>query len=594
MEDLRLLFVSLFKHGDLPVASILEGNPGEKIFKMQQPAFQLWAENMRSGPALHFFVVNALEELDEPGEWCLNRKTRAVYYYPTSLDDMRKADVFAPAIQCLVRTEGQLGKPIHHLRFEGVTFQHGQWLDPQHKMLGRSQAEIYMGDTDKYNYELPGQIIFNYAEDVVVKSCTVRHMGSCGIQTYEGCHRVLIEGNQIYDLTAAGVSIGRMWVDTEKIPADTVCSDIMIRNNLVRNTGKDYQQATGINIFAARACNIYHNDVADTAYTAIHARIGDNGSINPAIGKIEYKYNLVTGGFQAHKFGINDGGHFYMFGRFPDSEVSENYSRYADSNINHEYYSDAWQLNSKWNRNISRDSQAHQVFKVNDKKSTNMNFDENASDRPNKSFGFATSASNFHLVSDNQWPPEARKIMDNAGLEPQWRYLTNKIYSGENLTRGKRCWASSSEGEFVETRANDGMWKKHSGLNGATGDASFWKAKMDDGQSFWAVDLGIKAVIQRLTIVPVKNGGEASRRNFEVQASNDPDFKDAIVLYERSNLPSFNKPMELKPWKQESSSDMMEQYLPTVPAYRYFCVKRTTTTEPLAIAEFALYGYQSK
>ncbi|HEX7260819.1 MAG TPA: right-handed parallel beta-helix repeat-containing protein, partial [Luteolibacter sp.] len=373
VEDIRCLWVHVFKAGDIPVAGISSNS-----FKMQQPAWEIW-NGWKDGATKtrEFFVVNAFEELDEPGEWYLNRQTRALYYYPFKRDDMTTAEVYAPVVEGLVKVTGA-----HDLRIEGLTFEHGQWLDPQRKLLGRSQAEIYMGDTKTYSSELPGQIILDRVTNMVMNGCTVRHMGSCGVQVYEGCHRVTIEGNTCYDTTAAGITVGKFWMAQDQCPADTVSTDILVANNIVRDVGRDYPQGTGINIFAAQRCHVYHNDVSDTSYTGIHARIGDTGKVNPAIGQIEYKYNKVSHGFQDHKWGIDDGGHLYMHGRYPGSVVAENYSLHASRFINNEYYSDNWSHTVLWSKNISRYSKATRPYDAWHPGNVSVVFDGNYSDRP--------------------------------------------------------------------------------------------------------------------------------------------------------------------------------------------------------------------
>ena len=55
-------------------------------------------------------VVNAFEELDEPGEWYLNRATQQVYYYPYSYENMNTAVVYAPVVETLSQFERGLNQ----------------------------------------------------------------------------------------------------------------------------------------------------------------------------------------------------------------------------------------------------------------------------------------------------------------------------------------------------------------------------------------------------------------------------------------------------------------------------------------------------
>ena len=62
---------------------------------------------IRIQPQVDFFIVNALEELDEPGEWYLDRKKHIVYNYPYKRDgDLNKAEVIVPRVEELIRVDG--------------------------------------------------------------------------------------------------------------------------------------------------------------------------------------------------------------------------------------------------------------------------------------------------------------------------------------------------------------------------------------------------------------------------------------------------------------------------------------------------------
>jgi hypothetical protein len=343
----------------------------------------------------------------------------------------------------------------------------------------------------------------------------------------------------------------------------------MIRDNVVRNTGRDFWQGTGINIFTAYKCKVYHNDISDTAYTALHARIGDSAYIHPKIGKLEYKYNKISHAFAGHKWGIGDGGHYYMHGPYPDSIVSENYSLYANRNVNMEFYPDNNSYKTLWTKNVSRYSKAsHYAFFVKGLGRVNVtdNYADHKCDR---------RARNQIIVKDDKWPPEARQIMADAGLEPKWKYLLKRTYGHENLAFGKRCWASSENNpNMAASKAIDNHWN------------TFWHTKVGgDGGGWWAVDLGQSYNIRKVTILPRQDMyQEHARKNIEVQASNDPDFKTYTVLAEQNDVPWYNK-------TSSHSSNMWEKFINVPGKYRYLRVKATKGSGSLNFAEFAAYGH---
>lgn len=573
-EDMRLLWLNLFKTMDAPVETIIPcaDNKDEVIFKMRQPDFLKGTSWHRINPNGFFFIVNALEELDEPGEWYLDQKQDKVYYYPCQRDgDLNKAEVYAPRVEGLMKIDGTPMRQVHHLRFEGITFQHGNWAARKDHYLGLSQAEIFK----TYTSEFPGQVILNYADDVMIRGCVIRHMASCGIQLYEGCDNVLIEGNITHDTTGAGISIGRWWLHKWECPTESICTKTMIRNNIVRNVGRDYWQGTGINIFTAYDCKVYHNDVSDIAYTALHARTGDSNYIHPKIGKIEYKYNKVSRAFAGHKWGIADGGHLYMHGRYPDSLVEGNYSLHANKNVNLEYYADNDSHTILWTKNVSRYSLARTPFRGNC--FTRVVFKNNYSDRALRKAGKGIEGQKREV----QWPPEALEVMKKAGLQTDYQHLLGGIYGHDNLALGKVCKSSSdADGQNSAVAAADGDW------------GTYWRANdQSEGRSWWAVDLGKAYVIQHLSILPRQDKYEAqARKMLEIQASNDPTFKKHIVLAERNELPWYNKGSS----NSTHPSNLWEQFINVPEGYRYLRVISTDPKGKLSIGEFSAFGYPEK
>jgi len=579
-QDLRVLWLEVFKAIDIPVETISPSpdNPDEVILKFKPPGFDKIANWLKEPQKKPFFIVNALEELDEPGEWYLDQKERLIYDYPaTGRTDLNQADVYAPCVEHLVKVNGTQAQPAHHLHLDGITFQNGNWTGGKDRYLGWSQAEI---DQD-YQSQIPGQVVFAFADDISVTSCTVRHMGSCGIQLLKGCHRALIEGNTTYDTTGAGIAAGVYLRKQETIPASDVCTDIKIRNNVVRDTGRDYGQATGISLFAVHNCLVEHNDVSDTAYTAIHARIGDSGTVNPAIGKLEYKFNKVSNSFADLKWGISDGGALYMHGRYPGSLVEGNVSLHANPGINDEYYSDNYSHTVRWNGNISRDSHAMRPYYAWMAANVGVTFDGNYSDRPSPSVGGGGKQTNFHLVKDNQWPPEAQLIMDNAGLEPAFQHLLKTVYGHDNLAEGKRCVSSSDmDKDHGPSLATDGGWK------------TFWQADAKAaGASWWEVDLGKTYVLQKVAIMPRQDKYDPqAQKMLEIQASNDPTFKSHVVLAERGEIPWYNKKSPVGR-DQYPATNLWEQFLNINQGYRYLRVQSTDPHGVLSMSEFFACGY---
>ena len=57
-----------------------------------------------------FFVENVLEELDQPGQWCLDTEEGIVYFWPPSAS-IEQDEVVAPMLSCLIDIRGRTWRP---------------------------------------------------------------------------------------------------------------------------------------------------------------------------------------------------------------------------------------------------------------------------------------------------------------------------------------------------------------------------------------------------------------------------------------------------------------------------------------------------
>ncbi len=124
-----------------------------------------------------FFFLNILEELDQPGEWYLDRQTGRLYFWPpdgTRLSGPESSDIVlsvldAPLIRC---------NEVSHVSFHGLTLE-----------AGRADAVQITGGAE-----------------VALVNCRIRCMGNWGVTVNGGLkHRVA--GCDVLDTGDGGVSI---------------------------------------------------------------------------------------------------------------------------------------------------------------------------------------------------------------------------------------------------------------------------------------------------------------------------------------------------------------------------------------------------
>jgi len=95
---------------------------------------KMWHYSKFGEPNL--WVLNAVDYLDEPGEWAIDSSARKIYYWP---EKGRPANVYYPVLKELICVEGNQTKkqPVKNITFRGITFAHGDRFTRKQRTSGR-------------------------------------------------------------------------------------------------------------------------------------------------------------------------------------------------------------------------------------------------------------------------------------------------------------------------------------------------------------------------------------------------------------------------------------------------------------------------
>ncbi|HID24780.1 MAG TPA: right-handed parallel beta-helix repeat-containing protein, partial [Planctomycetaceae bacterium] len=208
-------------------------------------------------PQQRYYVENARELLDAPGEWYLDRESGVLTYWPRDGEDWPRAECIAPVLTELVRFDGDpdTGRFVEHVRLEGLSFQHADWtLGP--KGYGDPQAAV----------TIPAAVMADGARHCVIRRCEIAHVGRYGLWFRRGCKHNRIEQNHVHDLGAGGIRLGEPnMAQTDEAES----SDNLIANNYIHDGGHVY--AAGVGFWLAHAGhNVFeHNEIHSFNYTGI-------------------------------------------------------------------------------------------------------------------------------------------------------------------------------------------------------------------------------------------------------------------------------------------------------------------------------------
>jgi len=261
-----------------------------------------WEDHQR------YFVENALELLDTPGEWYLNRESGVLTYWPMPGERLGVTQVVAPMLTQFVRFAGDpdKGQFVQHVTLQGLAFHHADWvLDAK----GNSSTQAAV--------EVPATITADGALNCVIEGCEMAHAGTYGIWFRRGCKDCRVQHNRLFDLGAGGIRVGEDHAAKEDV-AET--SRTLVDNNHIFNGGRIYPGCVGIWVAQSSGNRISHNDIHDLYYTGIS--VGWNWGLEP-----NRTSNNVIELNHVHSLGqgvLSDAGLIYCLGISPDSVIRNN------------------------------------------------------------------------------------------------------------------------------------------------------------------------------------------------------------------------------------------------------------------------------
>ena len=291
-----------------------------------------------------FYLTNARELQDVPGEWYHDMDARKVYYYPREGEKMQEAEVIVPAVETLVRVEGTLDRPVCHIRFEKITFSYTTWMRPSEKGHIPLQAGMYLTDgyridpkmqRDYLNHPLDNQgwlgrpaaaVRVAAAKQIDFERCRFEHLGSTGLDYEEAVQGGVVRGCLFRDIAGNGLLVGSFSPAAHEThlpydPADRreVCTQQHINNCYFTEIGNEDWGCLAIAAGYVGDVNIEHNEISEVPYSGISLGWGWTQTVN-CMRNNRVHANLIHH-YAKHMYDVAG---IYTLGSQPKSYVTEN------------------------------------------------------------------------------------------------------------------------------------------------------------------------------------------------------------------------------------------------------------------------------
>ncbi len=296
-----------------------------------------------------FYLTNAKELLDEPGEWYYDIRDHKLYYMPHTSDLRPQTSALhatVPVLETLVEFIGTAERPVRHINIKGVTFSHTTWMRPSEKGHVPLQAGMYLTEAYKLrpqidrpnNHKLDNQgwlgradaaVELRYTEDINFTDCRFEHLGGSGLDYVTHCKGGTVSRCTFTDIAMNGYVCGSFSPEGLEThlpyqPTDfrEVCTGQTVEQSTFYDVTNEDWGCVAICAGYVSGITIDHNTIHDVSYTGISLGWGWNRDL-VCMKDNKVHANLIYN-YAQHMY---DCAGIYTLGNQPGTLITENVVR---------------------------------------------------------------------------------------------------------------------------------------------------------------------------------------------------------------------------------------------------------------------------
>ena len=446
IRDLEFVYQELWTNPRAGVSAITKNEDGTINITMDQPGWKYTSNKGASsagadGPK---WIENALELLDQPGEWYLNEETQILYYMPRSWEDMAAATFMLPlmddydpdgGISGLMYIEGtDYDNMVHNIRFEGITFADTTWTRPSTLNCHSDAQNNHIRENGDYLTE--AAITVTKANGVCFTGCTFTRLGITAVKLVKGVQNSHFVGNHFYDISGGAINIGDPLTSDKNNtnPSDPrmMMKNCDVLNNYIHNTGADFDSSAAISLGFGPNMDFSYNEIFNMPYSGYHIGYGWQQPFENNLKNLVISHNFI------HDFmgdGVADGGGVYTLGNTSGDGYNKIHSNYVktvmdvagplycdEGSTYYEVYNNLVDLSkvSDWKGDtvmswLQMNGGSHHLW-VHDNFATVSKYYWNST---------GSEVENAQLEDPNNWSAGAQAVIDGAGLQSEYAHLRN-------------------------------------------------------------------------------------------------------------------------------------------------------------------------